>query len=469
MTQTSFDRRFGRPSSRMESPQGGFSLVEIMVALVIGMIGVLVIMQVARTAETQRRITVGASGSQDSGALGIYSIQRDVRQAGYGLNSASDPSNVFGCPLTLPADNSRTPALPERTLDFLAPVIINSADIPEGDANTDTLLVVYGSSASSAQGDLVYGIQSLGNKSAISIMSPKNFKEEEYVILAPQVPQNECATKIGVIEKVDAASEGGGEGGGGGGEGGGSSSSSGSGSGSSSGSGGSSGGEGGGGEGGGGEGGGGVVEEEERDPSTVFVVPDIGEDVSLSQISVLFNLGSRPRVVAYAVRNGNLTTCDYMENDCSELANWQNIAYGIVSLRAQYGRDAAAPRNGSIDTWDQATPTKTGSQDDFARDWARIAAVRLALVARNGEVAGSECAAAIAADEGIEDKCPTRTAPVWAGSVVVADDIPKNPNAVGIDLTRNPDGAENPDWQQYRYQVFETVVPLRNIPWMGAL
>ena len=60
----------------------GFSLVEIMVALVIGMIAVLVVMQVARMSEGQKRTTTGAGDAQSSAALAMYSVQRDIKQAG---------------------------------------------------------------------------------------------------------------------------------------------------------------------------------------------------------------------------------------------------------------------------------------------------------------------------------------------------------------------------------------------------
>jgi type IV pilus assembly protein PilW len=362
-----FNRRLGHSSRGTKSPQGGFSLVEIMVALVIGMIGVIVIMQVARTAEAQKRITTGAGSAQDSGALSIYSIQRDVKQAGYGLTSLS----VLGCPLTLPAE----PPLGARTLDFLAPVIINPADIPEGDDDTDTLLIVYGSSAGSPEGDTINGIYG----QQIGVMSSTNFRVGERVVVAPMTPVDGCVLALGAISVVTA---------------------------------------------------------------DTVTVPGIGAvGGGLDEFNILFDLGPTPKIAGYAIRNGNLTTCDYMKNDCSDVDNWQSIANGIISLRAQYGRDAVAPLNGSIDTWDQETPALTGNQLQFASDWTRIAAVRLALLARNNEPAGAECASDSA-------KCPTQATPSWAGS-------DNNPFA-------DPDS-------RYRYQVYEAVVPLRNIPWMGAL
>ena len=143
---------------RPGSSNRGFSLVEIMVALVIGMIGVLVIMQVARTAEAQKRITTGSGNSMTSAALGIHSMQQDIRQAGYGFNSL----NVLGCRLTIPA---RDP-LPAHVLSVLAPVTINPPDdeVPAGDAGTDTLLVVHGNSVSAPEGDTIVSVEPLGHQ-----------------------------------------------------------------------------------------------------------------------------------------------------------------------------------------------------------------------------------------------------------------------------------------------------------------
>lgn len=65
--------------------QAGFSLVEVMVALVIGLIVSVVIAQVMSVYGGQKRTTSGTSDAQTSGTLALYSIQREVQQAGYGL------------------------------------------------------------------------------------------------------------------------------------------------------------------------------------------------------------------------------------------------------------------------------------------------------------------------------------------------------------------------------------------------
>jgi type IV pilus assembly protein PilW len=145
---------------------------------------------------------------------------------------------------------------------------------------------------------------------------------------------------------------------------------------------------------------------------------------------LLFNLGETPTIRAYAIRNGNLTVCDYLRADCGDadktedMGIWIPIANNIVSLRAEYGRDT--DNTPGVETWTQDAPTT-------ACEWARTAALRIAVVARNSQV---------------DKDIVTAAVPTWRGGVA-------------FDLT----GTAN--WQNYRYKVFETTVPIRNLPWMA--
>jgi type IV pilus assembly protein PilW len=155
----------------------------------------------------------------------------------------------------------------------------------------------------------------------------------------------------------------------------------------------------------------------------------------------LFNIGQSYRAAGYAVRSGNLTTCDFYVSDCTQVANWAAIANNIVSLRAQYGRDTATgAMDGIVDIYDQTTP----SGSNTACAWARISALRLAIVSRSVQY---------------EKTAVTTVAPTWDGSVV---NNPAGSAASAIDLSGNS------SWQNYRYKVFQTIVPIRNISWMGV-
>src|SRR3989338_7895818 len=67
----------------------GFSLVEIMVGMVIGLLSTIIVMQVFATFEGQKRTTTGGSDAQTNGGVGLYTIERDIRMAGYGFADAT--------------------------------------------------------------------------------------------------------------------------------------------------------------------------------------------------------------------------------------------------------------------------------------------------------------------------------------------------------------------------------------------
>ena len=50
----------------------GFSLVEVMVAMVIGLLGIIVMMQMFSVFEGQKRTTTGGDDANSSGAVSLY-------------------------------------------------------------------------------------------------------------------------------------------------------------------------------------------------------------------------------------------------------------------------------------------------------------------------------------------------------------------------------------------------------------
>lgn len=65
----------------------GFSLVEIMVALVIGLITVLVVTQVTVSSIGQRQAATSGADATINSALALYTIERDGKNAGYGIST----------------------------------------------------------------------------------------------------------------------------------------------------------------------------------------------------------------------------------------------------------------------------------------------------------------------------------------------------------------------------------------------
>lgn len=85
----------------------GFSLVEILVGMVIALISTLIVMQVFAAFEGQKRTTTSGSDAQTNGGVALYTIERDVRLAGYGL---SNPA-ALGCPINRSFNGTTLPAL----------------------------------------------------------------------------------------------------------------------------------------------------------------------------------------------------------------------------------------------------------------------------------------------------------------------------------------------------------------------
>ena len=355
------------------SGQSGFSLIEIMVGMVIGLLAIIVMMQVFAVSEERKRTANAGSDAQNSAVIALDGIQRDIGQSAYGFAL----TRLLGCNLQLPF-GAPVP---------LAPVIINPpvAVIPAGDANTDTLLISYGLGNDQPEG---YNVFSLAG-STYTIIGTSMLRNDDRVIATPagSAPTALCTLPTLSLQRVNGAPAG--------------------------------------------------------SAVTTHAAAVVGT-------TALFNLGATPRFLAYAVRNGNLVVCDYMAANCGDataasLANpaiWRLVAENIASLRAQYGRDTTGTMDGTVDVYDQTTPTT-------ACQWARTPAIRLALVARSAQFEKLDP---------VTNQPVTPAAPLWSGS---------GTNPIGVPT--NPDGTADLLWQRYRYRVFETVVPIRNVAWMGAI
>lgn len=336
---------------RSSRPQQGFSLIELMVGIVVAMAAVIVVMQVFRVSEGTRRTTTSGDDAQTTGAIALTVLQRDLRQAGQGLSNV----NVLGCSLTLPA---------ARTIQGLSPLTINSTQIPAGDANTDTLLISYGSGLGSPDGDRI-NVQPGGNVYAVATSTA--FARGDFVVAAPQTRATPCALNLTTVSAIGT-------------------------------------------------------------PNITVAAGTVGV-----ANGTLYNWGRAPTIVAYAVRGGRLTSCNFQSQDCtsSAAANWSEVADGVVSLRALYGIDPATPLAGILtdSNYSQTTPTT-------ACGWARVMAMKLVVVTRSGQLRDSADARA--------------SAPTWSAGATA-------PITLG--------GS----WQDYRYKTFETTVPLRNLSWQGVL
>lgn len=82
------------PTPRPLPAPRGFTLVEMMVAMVVGLLTTLLIAQALIQGEGQRRTTLGGQDAQTHGALALHELQRGLMSAGYGLVSTIE---ALGC------------------------------------------------------------------------------------------------------------------------------------------------------------------------------------------------------------------------------------------------------------------------------------------------------------------------------------------------------------------------------------
>ena len=170
--------------------QQGFSLVEVLVGLVIGMIGMIVMLQVFSISEGTKRTTTGADDAQTSGAIGMYSLQRDLRQSGYNFST----NQLIGCSLQL---------INGALLPAIAPVLINSPIVPAGDTGSDTLLVMVGNGIGPPQGDQITSHPSATN---FLMANPALFRVNDYVVPGKASHTSNCARQMDIVSSISGNS-----------------------------------------------------------------------------------------------------------------------------------------------------------------------------------------------------------------------------------------------------------------------
>ena len=141
-------------------------------------------------------------------------------------------------------------------------------------------------------------------------------------------------------------------------------------------------------------------------------------------------------------------------------ATTEVLANDVVALQAQYGisatpgsREITQWVNPSGATWGSAAlnpPVLTAAVTD---NRLRIKAVRIAVVARSGKREG----------EIVTTACTENNALAASnfGPCSWTDDSAASP-APAIDLRAAPGDTE---WQHYRYRVYQTIIPMRNLLW----
>lgn len=359
----------------MRAKQLGMSLVEVMVAVVIGLIGILIITQAYITSDNFNRSTLGEGGAQMNGLVALYSVERDVRMAGWGINNSA----ALGCGSIYwyydPAYSSNISGgtLPNITL---APVVVVTDTATP--ANPDQITVMYSSEGERMLPTTVNSFKA--SSSEVSVDGTDGFAVNDLVLMV-----NAGGCTLGRITQVQ-----------------------------------------------------GVAQKLQLNPgsSAPQNPPAWGSfPTSYAQGDSILNLGN-PVVRTYLIGSGKLRMSEsLLQNGASSTLD---LVDSIVDMRALYGKDTN--NDNIVDTYDTTTPTT-------AAGWLQIQSIKVGMLARIGNyekpsTSGGNCDA-------------TTSQPTWSGSSANAF------RAVDISTATSQDRC-------YRYRVFETTVPLRNMIWRAT-
>ena len=364
----------------------GMSLIELMVGAAIGLIGIVIITHVYLTNEQHKRTTTAAGGAQTNGAIALYALEQQIRQAGYGLNSTyafqcnCDATANAGCSAiqyyydlkySFPPNASMTNS---RNALSLYPFMIT--DAPNA---PDVLSVFYGSDNERALSAIL--IDNMVTPGAdIKPNGTAGFENGNLIVL-----QNGTTCAMYQVTGVVAQTL--------------------------------------------------LHADNIWNPSAGGTLPTWAKDSTR-----IFNLGSRPVWRTFAIANGRLQVTDQYAVLTAGAVS-QDLMDGIVDLQAQYGKDTND--DNVIDVWTKQLPAVAGTNFN-ATDIRHIKAVRLAVLARSEHyekpgTAGGPCEATTAINR-----------PTWGGTANLPFPSFDAPGALP---------------SCYKYRVFETVVPLRNMLW----
>jgi len=164
----------------------------------------------------------------------------------------------------------------------------------------------------------------------------------------------------------------------------------------------------------------------------------------------LYSLGDQPRRNIWSIRNGTTLTVSndlrYADTNGDGANDWNEVSDGIINMQAQYGIDANNDEMISAAEWTTVNPA----------DWSNVRAIRIALLARSGqyEKAAVPNQASCATNPALDPTSCQR--PSWLGGTFTM---------TNVDGTTDTKSEDPNDWRHYRYRVYETVIPLRNMIW----
>jgi type IV pilus assembly protein PilW len=400
----------------------GMSLIEILVGVVIGLLGILVIFQVLAVSEDRKRTTVHGSDAQSAGAIALYQLQRDVQLGGYGFGGAH--TKQIGCLV-----RAWDAAPPGRSIDFrLYPV-----EIVHGAAGApDTLRVVFGSS------DQFVASRAWTNSGAMRAMSGGRggFDYGDVVVLTGDPAVAGAETPCALVQVTDRptaqptnighqlAY---------------------------------------------------TINAGEMLSAAATPTPRFNRDATwptsapfVAAAGFGLNLGKQPRRVEWRVTlptDPNPNRLVFTELLFNTPAT--EVADGIINLQAEYGIDRNNNQVIEANEWTDTAPDNTliptdlnnPCSDNPSRSWRCVRAIRVALLARSTHWDKNACS-----------PNPQRTSGA-SGALTLVNFAMTNvdgtaPSGPEAACTEDPPSPNS--WRRYRYSVYETVIPMRNMIWGTA-
>jgi len=392
----------GRRLAGRARAQRGMTLVELMVALLLGLVTTYFISQVFAIAEGQKRTATFGTDAQVNGAVALHTLRQHVMGSGYGLIAAQ---SALGCPLYgefgTAGNTKATPAM------SLVPVVITpggSASAPSDEVQVITStkssfaapVMVDGRTSTQEKGFKVSGQGGslgfeLGDTFAAIPADWKNNNNEclLFTVSEDKASPNTTLDRLHVPFVSNAASSFNAAG----------------------------------------DGHWPVASGQKRMPDKTLLV----------------NFGAM-RQMTFKVVDDTFRVDTWTPQS---IGNIEQLNSGIVLLKALYGRDTSVPADGTIDVYDTTTPTTTDG-------WKSVLSVRLVIVARSGQRERTKV---------------TTAAPKWSvggGTAVTYSAYPGSTttcaaNAASCELPLPI--SQLADWEYYRYKVFDTAVPVRNLMW----
>ena len=371
--------------SKNAAHQVGFSLVELMVGLVIGLLATLAIMQVFGVFEGQKRTTSGNADAQTNGSVALYNMQRDVRLGGYGLPLMDDANLGLKCNATTVA----TKAMPPNSLSIpinLVPVVIQDGGNAAG--ASDSITANYGVTANAGLPVEVSALElQEGAVFPVNIINNMNCQNRDIVIA---IDGSNCAA-----QQITSGAP-------------------------------------------------------FPNAISLTALPRAAGKTS-THITLYSNEGITAGSKISCVTGWNSVTYSVVNNQLMRGA--EVLIDGIVNMQAQYGI-SATPHSNQITQWVNATGIwATTAATPTMDNRNRIKAVRVAIVARIG---------LLEKPPAVSTACSSITAANPTG-VCAWDATSANPSIASPAPTINL--TNTPSWGQYRYRVYESIIPLRNVVW----